>query len=545
MDAYVLPPASPAALRVDAARACGAALCAGLRAVMDAALAGQDTKALAARCDGAALESFTNNLGTVDTEAADAAADASKDGGRAAAAEATRLWAVGDGPSREAAVLALLADKLGAPALKPADTFSAMGGNSFVAMQAVGALREVLGLSVPVFELLTKPFGAFAAGAVRLGAGGGAAAGAAAWLAVRGAPRSFRSAHMRGEPPCPTYVFFPQAGSSARQFASVYSELIARCPLARCLFVQPPGRDVRASEPNETDLEAYLTAATAALRPHLVGAEARPGPCVFVGDSFGAIAAFEAAHALQARDGFTPTHVVVSGNASPAVTATHHGLGSWSNKLMADLTEDELRAFLAASGVQDEIGAADDELLAAFRADCVLYEAYVKPAEARPRLRCRATVLRGANDAVTRQEDLYGWLDEFERDVTFATVDGATHHAYEEQPLAVAARLAERVGELHGAGGLLVPAMPPRAPPWWTGPTEVPQRHDSPASTMVALGPPCGFVRGVDEGALHQYRKANALYRLGSPIGSKGELTSLPDTKETSERPNTSKGLAF
>ena len=48
---------------------------------------------------------------------------------------------------------------------------------------------------------------------------------------------------------------------------------------------------------------------------------------------------------------------------------------------------------------------------------------------------------------------------------------------------------------------------------------------------MVTLGPPCDFVsaNGVDALALQCYRKANALYRLGSPHGSKGELASLPE----------------
>ena len=41
------------------------------------------------------------------------------------------------------------------------------------------------------------------------------------------------------------------------------------------------------------------------------------------------------------------------------------------------------------------------------------------------------------------------------------------------------------------------------------------------------LPPPCDFIRGVDEELLRSFREGNKLYRLGSPHGSKGELSSL------------------
>ena len=43
----------------------------------------------------------------------------------------------------------------------------------------------------------------------------------------------------------------------------------------------------------------------------------------------------------------------------------------------------------------------------------------------------------------------------------------------------------------------------------------------------VTLAPPEAFVRDVDAAKLQQFREGNLLYRMGSSIGSKGELSSL------------------
>ena len=120
------------------------------------------------------------------------------------------------------------------------------------------------------------------------------------------------------------------------------------------------------------------------------------------------------------------------------------------------------------------------------------------------------------------------------------------HHAYEEQPGAVAKRLAG-------------PSPRQRwrrcaARAYWLGPNAA-QGPDRAAGmdrvrkaethrlrrhagrfrqgrpwSRSARPAPCDFVsaNGVDALALQRYRKANAQYRLGSPHGSKGELASLP-----------------
>jgi surfactin synthase thioesterase subunit len=159
-----------------------------------------------------------------------------------------------------------------------------------------------------------------------------------------------------------------------------------------------------------TQLSAWLAAAQAALTPHLVGPKACTGPTVFIGDSWGAIAAYAIAHALRSQHGFTPTHMVVSGSASPAVASTQRGLGSFSSSPMAQITDADLLTFLIKSGATiEETDPSLPSLLRAFRADCELYEAYVKP-EGTPPLPTRATVLRGAEDEVTSQLEMQGWL---------------------------------------------------------------------------------------------------------------------------------------
>ena len=56
------------------------------------------------------------------------------------------------------------------------------------------------------------------------------------------------------------------------------------------------------------------------------------------------------------------------------------------------------------------------------------------------------------------------------------------------------------------------------------------------AKEGIILKPPCPFVRGIDPAALQMYREGNMLYRLGSPVGSKGEITNIPRVPSWPER---------
>ena len=49
----------------------------------------------------------------------------------------------------------------------------------------------------------------------------------------------------------------------------------------------------------------------------------------------------------------------------------------------------------------------------------------------------------------------------------------------------------------------------------------------------ASLAPPCPFVRGIDPQALQSFREGNLLYRMGSALGSKGEICNLPHIVES------------
>ena len=281
MDAYALPSAEGGTDELIADEP--TMLAAGLAAVMISACEIVGQAALVERAGNeAGLESFTNKLASVDDTASGGG-----DGGEALMHEARTLWAdeAGGAQAKHAAVLALLGAVLGMPApAPPSESFATNGDNSFVAMQAIGAVRAELGVGVPVFELLTKTFGAFA-DAVLAKAGGHDTLDARSWVVAvdESAPQQGRAAAQSAS----TFVFFPQAGASPKQYAAVFTELRKSVEQGRYLFVQPPGRDARADEPNETDVSRCIAETAAALKPHLVSAEARDGPTVFIGDSCG------------------------------------------------------------------------------------------------------------------------------------------------------------------------------------------------------------------------------------------------------------------
>ena len=143
-----------------------------------------DEKSLIERAHGNKVESFTNQLMTVDKESG-GSNDSKKNeaDSEAAVSEAKKLWfstasvsesdnaavkgsssIMIDKVSKRAAVLMLLGAKLnlGSGSAMESDSFASLGGNSFVAMQTIGAIRSLFGIAMPVFALLTKTFGEFA-----------------------------------------------------------------------------------------------------------------------------------------------------------------------------------------------------------------------------------------------------------------------------------------------------------------------------------------------------------------------------------------------
>jgi len=401
----------------------GVSLISGLQAVMTDAVAMISPAELEACSDDP--ESFSNVLSTVDQEATE---KVSSNG----ICEVRSLWEKGN---RVDAVLRLISQHLGQTGdMDASDDFKSSGGNSFVAMQLVGSIRKEFGVSAAVFELLTLSFLDFAKAVVTKSKSELTEEGN--WV-VEHLGKAFRS-----DKPCPTFVLFPQAGSSPKQYAAVGTELTSvSCPRARCLYIQPPGRDARASEPNILDNDQYIKETSAALRPFLVGDKKNQGPVVFVGDSWGSIACFCTLHRLRDTDGFVPSHVVISGDASPALASTHNGLGSHSDASMHSLSDEDMLVFMSAAGATIEKGAAqvpDAVLLSALRSDCILYEQYKRAADLKL-LPCPVTLFRGEHDGVVMLAEMLGWLEEFEaEEKSVVTIRDATHHLYEEQPSRVA-----------------------------------------------------------------------------------------------------------
>merc|ERR1719159_2125551 len=221
MDVYAIP-TRPTARSSDP-------LLAGLDSVMRSACALVGTDSLVERASGAKIESFTNQLQTVDESKAKSDANS-----EAALAEAKKQWAsAANDADMRAAVLALVGAKLGLPGPAAAgDKFADTGGNSFVAMQTIGAVRSLFEVSVPVFDLLTKTFGAFADGVVaRAGRSGDAATGGRSrsystadneWVSVADDTMQYGKVASLN---APTFVFFPQAGSSPKQYAPLFTEM--------------------------------------------------------------------------------------------------------------------------------------------------------------------------------------------------------------------------------------------------------------------------------------------------------------------------------
>jgi len=197
-------------------------------------------------------------------------------------------------------------------------------------------------------------------------------------------------------------------------------------------------------EPNETDIDAYVEHICGALRPKLVGPGAIEGDVVFVGDSWGSLAAYTVAQRLREQVNFSPDHMVISGNASPTIASEHAGLGSFSDTPIAELSDADLEEFLKSSGV-DEVGLAKshsgsngdksasaegsaimEAMVAALRADCQLYEDFRRDPSSEPLL-CNALVLRGTQDAVVKAPEMTGWADEFCGDVRRAPRAHAPH----------------------------------------------------------------------------------------------------------------------
>jgi medium-chain acyl-[acyl-carrier-protein] hydrolase len=188
---------------------------------------------------------------------------------------------------------------------------------------------------------------------------------------------------------------FPHAGGGASAFRDWTRD---QPPGAEVCAVQPPGREDRISEPFPDDLVTLAQTLATVLLPHL------DLPYALVGNSVGAVVAFEVARHLQEWYGLAPIRLVVAAARPPGTRQTASAV--------SDLGDGEL-----AAAVQDRYGGIPEEILrdpqhlAAFlpalRADLAMLEAYLTPPG--PRLPCPVTALVGAGDQSMSLADLPGW----------------------------------------------------------------------------------------------------------------------------------------
>jgi surfactin synthase thioesterase subunit len=368
------------------------------------------------------LEEFCNEVPKEDDLAAPAAKKDTTDLD-ALAQEAQEVYNSGH---PEAAVCGLLAGALGLQDMDGKElrksNMMELGGNSFLAMRIAQKLTTILGgKSVPVFSLLTKTIGNFAAEIT----GHAAAAG---WIL----DQSTKVDNDDGKRP--QFVFFPTAGGSPRVYAATYAEIRSRMPSARCLFVQPPGRDARASEPHETDLKKVMTGVMAGLE----GLIQKGAPLIVIGDSLGSCLAWEFVHEYQAKTGILPTHICVSGNPGPRIASEQLGLGYLAKRSIREESDEDLGAFLRKGGAEDDI-----DTVRALQCDCILYEDFKRGD--RPKLNVSATLFRGANDPIGGPaEDMRVWNEEF-KSMNEVVVEDAGHHIYSDQPAFMASELLKLV----------------------------------------------------------------------------------------------------
>merc|ERR1712226_46284 len=120
---------------------------------------------------------------------------------------------------------------------------------------------------------------------------------------------------------------------------------------ARILMAQPPGRDVRADEPNclvfEELVTNYSNAIAEVLGLDLDDNQTFSSNIIVCGDSLGSITCWSVVHDLRRRyDHFRPFHMFVSGNPSPEVSSKQYGLGTHAHQSIYDETDEDLLSFL-------------------------------------------------------------------------------------------------------------------------------------------------------------------------------------------------------
>lgn len=187
---------------------------------------------------------------------------------------------------------------------------------------------------------------------------------------------------------------FPHAGGGASAFRGWTRD---QPPGVDIRAVQLPGREERIREPFPEDILALARALCEALLPSL------DVPYVLVGNSLGALVAFELARQFQQRYFLPPIHLVAAAARAPGRDRSRAVSGLADRELAAEMQDRH-------DGIPDEI-MRDPRHLAAFlpalRADMAMFEEYQPPPG--PPLACPVTAVFGAGDTDMSCSDLVGW----------------------------------------------------------------------------------------------------------------------------------------
>jgi surfactin synthase thioesterase subunit len=191
---------------------------------------------------------------------------------------------------------------------------------------------------------------------------------------------------------------FPHAGGGA----SKYYRWSDQVPAAiRLMPVQLPGREQRLREQPFAEIEPLVEAAGAALQPHF------DRPFALLGQSMGALVAFELARWLRRGGHRQPRCLVVASSAAPQVTSCDDPIHLLPRSQFLAELQSRYGGVPAAVAEHKELM---DLLLPALRADVAVVETYCYQHE--PPLEYPVLAIGGTDDHVVSPAKLAAWSEQ-------------------------------------------------------------------------------------------------------------------------------------